>query len=353
MRTAQAYMRMLGCVLAGVVAALVVCAPAGVAAPSLELQATLDLPRGQELSSLPVAVTVNVADGGYAGRCEICVTDAVTCSGVVFDRGNVQVFGTGPAARLAVPLDVTVLSGGGFVCTDGLLFGGRTIRRLNFFGEPTAFEPEAPSDGWTPEHLLVTRDGNFVTTDPLRGRLAKHDARTGSLLWDRGVDSQQSVEILGLGKPAEAPDGRLYLPLGGERRVAVLSADGESLESFGASGTGVGRLSFPVGVAFCPDGNIAVLDRMRGVVLVYDASHAFQTEFGQSGWGDGELYFPVAIAAAPDGRIYIAQGFLGRVYVFRYVAAAAGRSITTRESCLAEARRVRAIDSHREGEGCL
>jgi DNA-binding beta-propeller fold protein YncE len=340
------------CVL-GVAAAAIACASGAFAAPVLEYQATLDVPRGEERSSLPVAVSVNPVDGGQAGCCEVCVTDAVTASGFVFDRSNVRVFNTGLIARLVAPVDVTVLSTGGFVCTDGLQGGGRIIRRLNFFGEPMAFEPEVPPEGWAPEHLLVTRDGNYVTTDPTRGRLAKHDARTGALLWERAVDALQSGEILGLGKPAEAPDGRLYLPLGGERRVAVLSADGESLESFGVPGTGAGRLSFPVGVAFCPDGNVAVLDRMRGVVLFYSSLHVFQAESGQPGGGATDFYYPNAIAAAPDGRVYVAQGFLGRVYVFRYVVTEAVRFMTINQSCLAEARRVRAFDSHREGEGCL
>lgn len=342
----------LGRVLSGIAAA-VVCAGVVLSAPVLEYEATIELPHGAERSALPVAVTATAVGGNSAGGCEVCVTDAVTASGLVFDRGNVQVFNTGLISRLVTPMDMTVLSTGGFVCTDEPRAGERTIRCLNLFGEPTHYEPELPRDGWTPEHLLVTHDGNYVTTDPLRGRLAKHDARTGALLWERPVDAQQSGEILGIGKPAEAPDGRLYLPLGGERRVAVLSADGESLESFGVPGTGPGRLSFPVGVTFCPDGNTAVLDRMRGVVLFYDSSYVFQAESGQSGWGARDFYFPSAIASAPDGRVYVAQGFLGRVHVFRYVVTEAVRSMTTNQSCLAEARRVRAFDSRREGEGCL
>ena len=348
----QGHTAVWGSVLGGIAAA-VVCTSTALAAPALEYQATLDMPCGGERSSLPVAVTVHPAGGDSSDRSEACVTDAVTASGVVFDSNNVRVFSTGLTARLIAPADVTVLPTGGFVCTDGLLGGGRTIRRLNLFGEPTAFAPEAPRNPWAPEHLLITRDGNYVTTDPSLGILAKHDARTGALLWARELEGQKPGEILGIGKPAEAPDGRLYLPLGGERRVAVLSAEGEGLESFGVPGTGAGRLSFPIGVAFCPDGNIAVLDGMRGVVLFYDSSHVFQAESGQPGGGPQDFYHPVAIAAAPDGRVYVAQGFLGRVYVFRYVVTEAAGYTTINQSCLAEAGRVRSFDSHREGEGCL
>jgi hypothetical protein len=349
---AQNRIRMLSRLLGGLAVAIA-CASGVSASPALEYEATLDVPRGEDRSSLPVAVTVNPRSGDPAACPDVCVTDAVTASGLVYDCSQVRVFGTGLIARLVAPADMTVLSSGGFVCTDGVLGGGRTIRCLNFFGEPTTFAPEAPRHAWAPEHLLVTRDGNYVTTDPSLGLLAKHDARTGALLWARDLDSEQSGEILGIGKPAEAPDGRLYLPLGGDKRVAVLSADGESLESFGVAGTGAGRLAFPVGVAFCPDGNVAVLDRMRSVVLFYDSAHVFQAESGQVGGGPRDFYYPNAIAAAPDGRIYVAQGFLGRVYVFRYVVTGAARSMTINQSCLAEAGRVRAFNSRREGEGCL
>jgi DNA-binding beta-propeller fold protein YncE len=326
--------------------ATLVFASASPAAPRLEHQATISLPSIETQPAQPVSVTTDAAG-------EFCVTDGTTASGFVFDRQTIPVFNTTAAAQLASPEDITSLETGGFVCTDGLRNGGRTIRCLNFFGEPVPYDPEKPQGGWAPDHILVTRDGNFVTTDPALGLIAKHDARTGALLWKRFVESDTSREITGLGRPAEAPDGRLYLPLGAAKSIAVLSSDGENQGSFGAPGTGFGRLSFPVGVAFCADGNVAVLDRMRAVVLVYDPQNAFLAEFGQFGGEATDLYHPVAIAAAPDGRIYVAQGFLGRVHVFGYSTAGASISGTTNPSRLAEAGGLRTAHPYLEGEGCL
>jgi hypothetical protein len=314
--------------------------------PLLAHEATLNLPASQSRSGEAVSVSADSAN-------DFCVTDAAGAAGVIYDELGIPVFTLGPVAQLASPMDLTSLASGGFACTDGRREGGRTIRCFNFFGEPVPYLPESPQDGWMPDHLLVLRDGNFVTADASHGLLAKHDGRTGALLWKQSVDSESRGEIMSLGRPAEAPDGRIYLPLGGARSVAVLSSDGERLETFGEPGTGTGRLSFPVGVAFCPDGNVAVLDRMRAVVLVYDSQNVFQAEFGQYGGEETDLYHPLAIAAGSDGRIYVVQGFLGRIHVFHYSTSGTSGSETTNPFRFAEAGRSRTAMPRLEGEGCL
>jgi DNA-binding beta-propeller fold protein YncE len=302
------------------------------AIPVLQYQSTLELPRGDVRAALPVSVTTG-ADGS------VCVVDATTHSGHLLDPHNIHLFSTAGIAGLADPMDMVVEASGGLVCTDSRPEGGRTIRRLDFFGQPLPYEPERPSDLWWPEHLLLTRDGNFVTTDPANGLLVKHDAATGALLWKRELHDDRSGELIGLGRPAEAPDGRLLLPIPGNRQVAVLSAQGEFETAFGTPGGAQGRLSFPVGVAFCPDGTIAVLDRMRHIVLLYDEHYQFMAEFGKFGTGPTDLYYPAAIATTADGRVYVAQGLEGRIHMFRF---------TTTGAALINASRSRSTDAGRE-----
>lgn len=290
------------------VLAALVCASPLRAAPVLEYERGLILPREQSRSSLPVSVTVS-HDG------DVCVTDATSSSAHVFTDKGVLVFSTGRTAHLGDPQDITVDPAGDFVCTDSRVEGGRTIRRLNFYGEPIAYEPERPTEDWAPDHILITADGNFVTTDQ-NGLLAKHDAGSGALLWTQASIEGES-EYLGLGRPAEAPDGRLYVPLGGNRHVAVYTAAGEPESMFGTPGSNRGRFSFPVGVAFCPEGNIAVLDRMRAAVLIFDAAHKFLAEFGRLGGGERDFYYPISLAVSPNGHLYVAQGYGSRVHVFR------------------------------------
>jgi len=282
--------------------------PAAVgAAPTFEYEATLV---AEPPLARPVAVTLDPSGG------VLCVTDEAAQTLELFDSGGFHEFRTSTIARISLPRDGSLDANGGFVFTDAGPDSGRTLRRLNFYGEPVAYEPERPMEGWSPRNLVVARDGHFVTLDA-SGLLAKHDAASGVLIWSLPLAEPGAEMADVMGRPAEAPDGRFYVPNSGARIVQVVSADGEILSTFGEPGTKRGQLAFPVGVAFGPAGSILVLDRMRHRVLVFDSNHDFVTEFGRWGASPGELFHPVAMTASSDGRVWIAQGFRGRVQTFR------------------------------------
>jgi DNA-binding beta-propeller fold protein YncE len=258
----------------------------------------------------PVSVTLEPRTG------ELCVADAASQTIDVFDAHGLHRFQTNRMAALSMPMDASVDSSGGFVFTDAARGGGRTIRRLDFLGEPEPYEPQLPRPGWNPTHLLLTSDGGYVTVDA-EGLLAKHDAATGALLWMTELVEPSWERADLLGRPAESPGGRIYVPNPGVGAVEVVEADGSGHVTFGSRGTKRGELMFPVGVAFGPGGLVLVLDRGKQCVVGFDPAHQFAGEFGRFGLRTGELYFPVAIAAAGDGRVWIAQGFEGRVQIFR------------------------------------
>jgi len=269
-----------------------------------------DVLRGDPSLERPVAATVGPEN------LELCITDAGSRTIDVFDAHGLHRFRTDEMSGLSMPRDACVDSGRGFVFLDHDVDRGTTIRRLNFLGEPEPYEPEIPREGWAPQHLLLTRDGPYVTVDG-QGLLAEHDPESGALRWKRElVDPAWERSDL-LGRPAEAADGRIYVPNAGSGVVHVVEADGSSHTSFGRRGTKRGELAFPVGVAFAPGDVVLVLDQMKHTILVYDAACRFVTELGRFGFSAGELYFPVAIAAGPDGRVYVAQGFEGRVQTYR------------------------------------
>ncbi len=273
-------------------------------------QGRLNLASGAGAIARPGAVSVDPSRG------EICVTDEPGASLQVFNGRGVLIFRTDRIADLSNPMDAAIDSLGRFVCTDMGSATERTIRRLSFLGEPEPFRPAPPQPGWYPTRLTITRDGGYVTLDQNSGVLAKHDAVSGALLWQRRLGDGKA-DALGLGRPAEAPDGKLYVPGGELHEILILSPDGEPLSSFGTMGTATGRLIYPVGVAFARDGIVAVLDRMRHTVLLYDHALQFVGEFGGFGAGPGQFYHPIALATAPSGLIYVAQGFESRVQIFR------------------------------------
>lgn len=249
---------------------------------------------------------------------DLCVTDEAAATLAIFDRFGFERFRTDESAGISQVRDGSLDLSGGFVFLESNAPGGQAIRRLNFFGEPEDFRATAPHEGWTPLHLLVTGDGGYVTIDG-RGLLAKHDAGSGELLWSVSVVDPSFERADLVGRPAEGPDGTLYVPSAGLRQVLLVSGTGIIEGSIGFPGTKRGELAFPVAAGVTADGHVLVLDRMRHVILLYGPDHRFIDEFGGLGRRPGDLYHPLALSVAPDGRVFVAQGFEGRIQQFRLV----------------------------------
>lgn len=254
---------------------------------------------------------------------DLCVTDEASRSLNVFDRRGLHRFRTDATSRLSSPLGGCIDANGDFVFTDSVEGSRRTIKRLNFLGEPMEYEPERPTEDWTPRQLMIARNGDYVTVDR-KALLARHRP-DGSLVWTLelfGPDFE-SRELLGC--PAEARDGTLMIPGVTLGRVVRVSADGRVLPGFGVPGAKRGELAFPVAVTVGPEGDVLVLDRMRHVVLIYSenpdakpgmAPYRFENEYGRLGYRPGDFYYPTAMVADPDGQVFISQGFEGRVQVY-------------------------------------
>lgn len=274
-------------------------------------EGVLGTPSGVSDLNRPSSVTVNPLSE------ELCVTDGGNIVLHVYNDHSIHTYQTGHIAGISAPMDGTIDTDGGFVFTDRDPEGGRTIRRLNFLGEPVSYEPEKPAPGWSPGRLMVGVDGHFLTIDEEHGRFAKHDSETGALLWSRIIAEDVPDQGALFGRPVQSPDGRIFVPGGELRRVLVLSEEGEFEVSFGRPGAGTGEFAFPVGVAFGPLGTILVLDRMRHTILLFDSEFRFIGEQGGFGARAGNFYHPLSIASLPDGRVWVAQGYESRVQAFR------------------------------------
>jgi len=288
----------------------ILAAPAD-AAYAIRYEKTLRLTTGSSGRVHPVSVSCDP----HAG--EICVTEDADATVHVFNAEGIETFRTGRFAGLSQPLDATVDAEGRIVALTLVQGLRNTITRLSIYGEPDGYAPAPPAAEWNPRHLILTRDGHYLTLDTDSGLLAKHDARTGRVLWQRllGGETDNGAD-LNLGRPAESADGRICVPGGNLHMVLVLDAQGEALDSFGRFGTAPGRMVFPVDAAFGPAGELLVLDRMRHKILVFDRDFAFVTEYGSLGSTPGTFYHPLSLAADGRGRIYVAQGFQGLVQVF-------------------------------------
>ena len=284
---------------------------------SIRYERTLELSQDHNGQARPVAVSCDANHG------EVCVTESAYSALHVFNAAGVETFRSGGFANLLSPNDGTVDHEGRLVATT-LVDGQRgTISRLDIYGEPDGYRPEAPANGWKPGHLVVMHDGNYLTLDTTSGVLAKHDANTGALLWSATIGDGQSDDKsleMDLGRPAELGDGTICVPGGNLHVVLVLSAEGKQLESFGRVGSSPGRMFFPVAAAAGPDGGLFVLDQLRHKILAFNAGHEFKYEYGSIGDAPGAFYHPVSMAADGTGHLYVAQGFKGRVQVFSVLA---------------------------------
>jgi hypothetical protein len=257
----------------------------------------------------PVSLSLDPMTGS------VCVTDQRAHCLDVFDRAGFHRFRTDATSGISLPLGACIDANGDFVFTDTSSGTGRTIRRLNFLGEPLEYEPEIPRESWTPGHLSLAANGDYLAVDR-SALLTRHDPG-GALVWAHQlVDEDWEGRDL-LGRPVEAPDGTILVPGATLGRVVLVTADGKPGGGFGLPGTKRGEMAFPMAVAVGPQGDVLVLDRMRHKVLLYDPAYEFVDEFGRLGYRPGDLYYPLAMVAAPDGRVFISQGFEGRVQIYR------------------------------------
>ena len=294
-------------------AALAVMVGATTATPAFTFDYVGQLPleRGASTHARPEAVAVHPSTG------EICVTEAAGSALHLFNADGAPVFTTSLAAGLSTPASACLDDAGHLVCTDSDGPGRRTIRQLDFRGEPTPWRPAAPRRVWNPLHLLVTGDGNYVALDPGAALLTKHDVVTGALLWVRELGGENLTD-LGLGRPCEGPDRTLYVPGGELHQVLVLDPEGNVSAAFGELGSAPGRFVAPIAVAPGPEGTLAVLDRMRHRVLLFGLDRQFLAEFGAMGAEPGNFYHPLALATSVGAKLaYVSQGYGGRVQVFR------------------------------------
>jgi len=281
----------------------------GASAIEIRYEKTLDLLQGREGKLRPVSVACDRISG------EITITESRNSAIHVLNRDAVETFVTGKFASLSLPQDAVCDPEGRLVCLNKSSGWVNTITRLNIYGEPDTFSPAIPRELWSPDHLIITRDGHYLTVQADNGFLVKHDSRTGQIIWTAFLGAESMTEGH-LGRPYESPSGNILIPGGRLFQIFVLSPQGELIESFGRFGSSPGRLIFPVDVASGPDDTTLVLDRLRHKILVFDADHSFLTEFGSFGSRPGQFYHPVSMAADDRGSIYVAQGYQGRVQVF-------------------------------------
>jgi DNA-binding beta-propeller fold protein YncE len=111
-------------------------------------------------------------------------------------------------------------------------------------------------------------------------------------------------------------DGLIYVADAGAHRIAVFSADGREVRSFGSLGSGEGQLHSPSAVAIGINHMVFVCDAGNDRIVVFQPDGTFVRSWGNRGTSSGEFCEPAGVALKGD-RLYVADTGNHRVQVFR------------------------------------
>ena len=200
------------------------------------------------------------------------------------------------------------------LCT--LEFRGRRVGETTLSGLP-----EGMADFY-PNRLFLQGDRVLLlSTNQLLGAWAGTDGKLQEVLdlgktFEIPEKDRADYEISGVGMDAH---GNLALTIAVLFRAFLLSPDGKILASWGKSGSAAGAFGNIGGIAVDAQGRVYVVDRIRKVVMIFDAdaTHTFLREFGGDPRELGMLVMPSDVVIDGRGRAYVTQVGNGGVSVFQ------------------------------------
>ena len=265
--------------------------------------------------------------------------------------------GDATAAELNTPIGVAVAPDGSLLIVDQLNY---RIRRVRPDGKIVTFAGNGQSvfggdggaatgAGMQPWGVAVGPDGAVYIADRSNSRLRMVDQNgTISSVAGNGQAGPNGDNVpatsVNLGVPSDvavAPDGSIYVVVGGPGRIRRVSPQGILTTiagtTAGFSGDGgpakTAQIDSPVRFAIGPDGSIYIPDtgnqRLRWIgsegVINTIAGNGLAGFSGDGGLAtQAQFSDPYAVAVGPDGAIYVADSFNQRIR--RLVSALPGSS---------------------------
>ena len=98
--------------------------------------------------------------------------------------------------------------------------------------------------------------------------------------------------------------------------ILMFDEDGNFVRKFGCYGKGPGQLCFPAGVTFVNDDELLVVDDRNGRIQQFNVKTGnFLKSFGKTGTGDGEFTEPEKIFINDEGHVIVADFYNNRIQV--------------------------------------
>lgn len=112
-----------------------------------------------------------------------------------------------------------------------------------------------------------------------------------------------------LGKPSHIAinkkHGLIYVSDMERHRIATFDQEGAFLYFIGKPGKNPGEFAFPQGMAIAADDQLFVADMLNARIQVFSATGTFVRSFGQAGTDFRDFESPRDLAFGPDGNLYI------------------------------------------------
>ena len=132
---------------------------------------------------------------------------------------------------------------------------------------------------------------------------------------------------------AQAPDGKLWAAEGLKDSFAIFDPDGTYVENWGSSGNAGGQFDLtrsngdPYGmVAFAKDGSFFVLDPGNRRVQSFGPNRKFRVAWGDFGHDPGHFTDPVSLAVDVDGNVAVLDDVRGVIETYTQRATSFARS---------------------------
>jgi len=240
----------------------------------------------------------------------------------VFNESGMEVYQFGDDLELGLIVDVAVDERGDILLLsyrDSKLsivrcdYRGRPQSAIALKGLPREFADFAPN-------RLVVRGGQLALASTMGLTVVTTD-QEGSFkkgydlfqLFELEEKDRGSVEVSGF---CVDGDGNILMTVPVLFRAFVLTPDG-TMNAFGKPSSAPGGFNIVAGIGRDSKGNLLVIDRLKGSVLVFDRKFAFVTQFATRGYRPGQLAFPDDLAIDGQDRVYVTQVGKRGVSVFK------------------------------------
>jgi len=177
-----------------------------------------------------------------------------------------------------------------------------------------------PSVTLVPLGIALLPGGDIAVTDLERGAVDIYDsARAYVRSLGAGAGEFDQPNDLAF----EPQSGNLYVVDAQQHQVAVYSAAGSLLNTFGSQGSATGQFFYPISLTLMPGGGeLYVADQANFRVQVFDLNGAYVRSFGSRGLFPGQFTRPQGVAADRTGAIFVADAYADHVQVLDGVTGA-------------------------------